>query len=118
MGSDSDGDDNESLATLVAVANAAFAKHIDTLLRRVLVLSRTMTAAVCDMPLTLLMREIYGSEGEHNPPRVKRTRCAFPRPTYKASSACALRCSGAENSCVYVRGRAIAVVDFFLRELR
>ena len=35
----------------------------------------------------------------------------------KPSSVCALRCSGAADSCVYVRGRAIAVVDYFSREL-
>ena len=64
-----------------------------------------------------LMHEIDGSEGEGSPPRVKRTRRVFPRPTYNASSACALRCSGAANSCEYVRGRAIAVVDYFSREV-
>ena len=59
-------------------------------------LSRTRTAAVCDM--SLLMREIDGSRGEDYPARVKRTRRVF-RPTYKASSACALRCPFAANLC-------------------
>ena len=35
------------------------------------------------------MHEINGSDGEDNSPRVKRARRVFPRPTYKASSACA-----------------------------
>ena len=61
-----------------------------------------------------MMHEINGSEGEHNRLRVKRTRRVFPRPTYKASSACALTCSGRANS---VRTRAIAFVDFFPRGL-
>ena len=67
--------------------------------------------------MPLLMHEIDKSEGEDNPPRVKRTRRGLPRPTYKVSSACALRCSGAANSCKYVRSRAIAVVKYFSREL-
>ena len=78
-------------------------------------LSRARTAAVCDM--SLLMLEIDLSEGEDNPPCLKRTRRGFPHPSYKASSVCALRCSGAANSCVYVRSQAIAVVAYFSREL-
>ena len=74
-------------------------------------LSRTRTAAVCDM--SLLMHEIDGSEGEDNPRRVKRTRRGFPHPTYKASSACALRCSGAINSCeYYVVERSLLLIIF------
>ena len=79
MGSDSDGDDYESLATLLAVAIAAFArKHIPVHLS-----SRTRTAAVCEMSL-LLMHEVDESEGEDSPPRVKRRR---EGPFYKASFA-------------------------------
>ena len=59
------------------------------------------------------MYEIDGCEREDNPPRLKRKRRVFPRPTYKASSACALRCAGAANSCEYVHGGAIAVVIIF-----
>ena len=80
----------------------------------VLVPVETRTAAVCDM---LFMHEIDGSDGEDNPPRVKRTRRVFPRPTYEASSACALRCSGAANSRECVRSQATAVVDHFSRQL-
>ena len=63
------------------------------------------------------MHKIDGSEGEDINPRVMRARRVFPRPTYKAYSACALTCSGAANSCEYVRGRAIAVIDYISREL-
>ena len=70
---------------------------------------------ICNM--SFWMHEIDGNNGEDNPPRVKRTRRVFPRPIYEASSARALRCSGVANSCEYVRGRAIAVVDCFSREL-
>ena len=59
----SDGDDYESLATLVAVVIAAFAKHKDTH-NYCSNLSWTRTAAVCDM--SVLMHEIDGSEGEDN----------------------------------------------------
>ena len=55
-------------------------------------------------------------EGEDNP----RTRRVFPHPTYpayKAPSACALRCSGAANTCECVRSRAIAVADCFSLQL-
>ena len=114
MGSKSDdGGDYESLATLVAVAIAAFAKHRDT--------PPLLLAFVEDEDSRRLRHVVDarddGSEGEDNTPRVKRTRRVFPRPTYKASFACALRCSGAANPCEYVRGRAIAVVDYFSREL-
>ena len=68
------------------------------------------TAAICDMSLT---HEIDGSEEEGNTPRVKRTRRGFPRPTFNASSVCALRCSGVVNSCVYVRSRAIPLLIIF-----
>ena len=84
MGSESDGNEYEGLATLLAAANAAIAIRKHTLL---LLSSRTRTAVVCDMPL--LMCEIDGSEGEDIPPRLKRTRRTFSGPTYKASSACA-----------------------------
>ena len=63
--------------------------------------------------MSLMMLEIDGSEGEDDPPCLKRTRRGFPRPTYEASSVCALRCSGAANLRVYVRSRAIAAVDYF-----
>ena len=53
------------------------------------------------------MREIDGSEGEDNPPRVKRTRRAFPRLAYKASSACAEMLWFSELA--RVRSQAIAV---------
>ena len=86
MGSDSDGDEHKSLATLVAVAIAAFAKHRDTNTTRVDIRRLRHVSP-------LLMHEIDGSEGVDDPPPVKRTRRVFPRPTYKASSACALRCS-------------------------
>ena len=77
-------------------------------------LSRTRPAAFCD--LSLLMHDIDRSQGEGNPARVKRTRRVFPRPTDKASSACALRCSGAANSGECVRNRAIEfVADFVSR---
>ena len=52
-----------------------------------------------------------------SPPCLKRTRRSFPRPAYKASSACALICSGAANPWMYVRIRAIAVVEYFSPEL-
>ena len=101
MGSDSGNyDDYESLATLLAGASAAFAKH-ETHTNCTLS-SNTKTAAVCDM--SLLMHEIDGSEGEDNPSRVN-TR-VFPRSTYKASSASMLRCSGPANSYQYVVERS------------
>ena len=114
MGSDSDGDDYEP-CQLLAVATAPFAKHRDTHCYDYSYLSRTRTAAVCEM--SLFMHEIVGGEEEDNPPRVKRTRRVFPRPTYKGSYVCALIYSGAANPCEYVRGRAIAVVDYYSREL-
>ena len=70
MESDSDGDDYESLATLLAVAIAALVKHNTHCYYSYL--SRTRTAAVCNV--SLLMLEIDGSEGEDDSPRVKRTR--------------------------------------------
>ena len=45
---------------------------------------------------------------------LKRTRHVFLRPTYKASSAYALRCSGAANSCEYAVERSPLVI--ILRE--
>ena len=83
MGPDSDGEDYESLATLLAVALAALSKHKTHTTRTCRGRSR-QTAAVYDS--SLFMHEIDGSEGEDNSPRVKRT--VFPRPAYKASSAC------------------------------
>ena len=62
------------------------------------------------------MHEIDESEREYNPPCVKRTRRVFPRSNYIVSSACALRCSGAANSCEYVRGRATAGLLIIFRE--
>ena len=58
------------------------------------------------------MHEIDRSEGEDNPPRVKRTRRVFPRHTCKASSACALRCSGRANSWEYVVERSPLLIIF------
>ena len=79
MGSDGDGDDYESLATLVVVAIVTFAEQRDThYYCYYSYLSRTRTAAVCDMPW--LMHDIDGSEGEDHPPRVKRTRRVFGHP--------------------------------------
>ena len=72
MGSDSE--DYQSLATLVKVDIASFAKQRDAH-DDYSYLSRTRTAAVCDV--SLLMHEIDGSEGEDNPPIVKRTSRAF-----------------------------------------
>ena len=77
-------------------------------------LSRPMTAAVCNISL---MHEIDLSEGGDNPARAKRTRHDFPRPIYNASSACALNCSGAANSCECVRSRAIVGVVIFSRTI-
>ena len=110
MGSDGDGDDYESLPTLVAVAIAAFAKHKT---HHSYLSSMARTAAVCDM--SLLTHEIDGSEGADNPPGVKRTRRVFLRPTDEASSACAEILWYGEP--VRVRSRAIAVVDCFARTL-
>ena len=62
--------------------------------------------------MSLLMHEIDGSEGEDKPPRVKRTRRVFPRPTDNASSARALRCSRAANSCEYVVERSPLLITF------
>ena len=90
VGSESDGDEYESLATLLSFLS-----------------SRTRTATGCDV----LMYEIGGSEGENNPARVKRTRRVFPHLTCKASSACAEMFWCGE--LVRVRSRAIAVVDYF-----
>ena len=66
--------------------------------------------------MSSLMHEIDGREGGENPPRLERTWRVFHRPIYKASSACALRFSGAANSCEYVRSRAVAVVDYIWQE--
>ena len=113
MGSDSDADDHESHSRRSRDCTIRqIQRH--TLLLLVFIKdedSRRLRHAV------YFMHEIDGSEGEDSPPRVKHTRRVFPRPTYKASSACAVRCSGAANSCVYVRVRAIAVVDYVSREL-
>ena len=73
-------------------------------------LSRPRTATICAM--SLLMHEIDGSEGGDNLRRVKRTRRVFLRPTYKASCACALRYSGAANSCGYVVERSPLLLIF------
>ena len=55
--------------------------------------------------------------GERQPSsREVHTAYFLSRPTNKASSACALSCSGAADTCACVRHRAIAVVDYFLRE--
>ena len=62
--------------------------------------------------MSLLMHEIDGSEGRDNPPHVKRTRRVFPRPIYKASSACALRCSSAANSCENAVERSPLLIIF------
>ena len=108
MGSDSDGDDYESLATLLTVAIAPFAKHKIHTIRTCR--GRGQPAAVCDM--SLLMHEIDRSKGEDNPPRAKRTWRVLPRPTHKASSACALRCSGVANSWEYVVERSPLLITF------
>ena len=63
--------------------------------------------------MSLLMHEIDGSEGDINPPRVKRIRRVFPCPTYNASSACAEMFWCGE--LIRAGGRAIAVVDYFAR---
>ena len=89
-------------------------QHSPNTKHTVLILSsRTRTAAVCDM--SLLIHEIDGSEGEDNTPRVKRTRRAFPRPTYNASFACADMLWRGEP--VRVRCRPTAVVDLFRENL-
>ena len=62
--------------------------------------------------MSLLMHDIDGSEGRDNPPHVKRTRRVFPRPIYKASSACALRCSSAANSCENAVERSPLLIIF------
>ena len=109
MGSHRDEDDHESLDTLVGVAIAPFApfaQHRDkqyTLLLLVFILSRTRTATVCDM--SLLMHE---SEGEDNPPRVKRTRRVFPSPHLQSLiCVCAemLWCSELMRVCMWCSDR-------------
>ena len=70
MGSDCDGDAYESLATLLAVANAALAKQENHYYCSYS--SRARTAAVYDM--SLLMHDIDGSAREDNRLRVKRAR--------------------------------------------
>ena len=109
MGSDSEDDEYESPATRFTVAIAAFATH-----KRHTTATRIVEDEDSRRLPHVLMHKIDGSEGGDSPPRVKRTRRVFPRPTYKAPSACALRCSGAANSCEYVRDRAIAAVIIFL----
>ena len=88
------------------------------LLRTRICRGRGQPATACDICMSL-MPDIDGSEGEDNPPRMKRTRRVFPRPTYKASSACALRCSVARNSWEYVVERSpllIILHEGFLQE--
>ena len=100
----------ESLGTLVAVAVADFAKHRD-MHYFFLYLWRTKTTAAYDM--SLLMHEIDGNEGRDNPSRVKRTQRAYPRPTYKASAACALLkmlwCSEPVYMCVVKRSPLLLI---------
>ena len=114
MGPDND-DDYESLATLLAVAIALFAKVSDTNFTTpdTHLSSRTRTTAACDMLLTY---EIDESVGENKPPRVKRARRVFPCPTYAASSACAKILGYGE--LVRVRSHeAIAAVDYFVEKI-
>ena len=63
----------------------------------------------------MLMNEIDESEGVDNPPRVKRARRVFPRPTYNTSSACAeVQWCG---ELVLARSQAIAVFDYSVKTL-
>ena len=105
----SDGD-YESLATLLAVAIAAFAKHTTHTTATYSYLSRTRTASHRLRQMSL-MHETDGSEGEDVPPGVKRTR-RFPWAHLQI-----IICVCSEilwsGELVGVRSRAIAVVDYF-----
>ena len=93
MGSEID-NDYESFAAFVADAIAAFAENK----------TRTTRAEDEDrhrLRQAVVMREIDGSEGEHSPPRVKRTPHVSLAPPTRLDL-CALRCSGAANSYIRV----------------
>ena len=74
-------------------------------------LSRARTAAVRDM--SLVMHEIDESEGDDNPPHVKRTRRVFPRPTFKESFICVcgemLWCSELVRVCTWSNDRRSSI---------
>ena len=110
MGSDSDGDDCEGVATLLAVAIAAFAK----------VSKSRYTFVVEDEDSRGLQHVVdvrdRRDRGEDNVVRVKRTCRVFPCPTYTASSACAemLWCSEHVRVSSHEAG---AFVDYFVGTL-
>lgn len=71
VGSGSDGGNNESIATLVAVAIAGFAKRRKKR-HSYSYMSKTRTAALCNK--SLFVHDIDGSDGEDNRLVIKRTR--------------------------------------------
>ena len=100
MRSDSNGDDYESLATLARVSRDCSIRQTQRHTMKLLLVSvededsRRLRHVVVDA-------RDRRERGGKQPSREARTRRVFPRPTYKASSTGALRCSGAANSCEY-----------------
>ena len=111
MGSDSDGDDYESPATLLAVAIAHSPNTRCTLL--VLVEgedSRRLRHLVVDA------RDRLG-QGERQPSLLEAHTAWFPPPHLQSLLCVSAEMLWCSDSCMYVRSRAIAVADYFSREL-
>ena len=110
MRSDSDGDDYESLAALLAVAFAAFAKHKTYTTTRFVVEHKDSRRL---QQVAVHARDRRERGGKQPSLRVKRTRRVYPRLTYNFSSATVEMLWRGE--LVRVRRRAITIVGYFAR---